>query len=239
LLRTLWEAFPSALEPSLAEAAALMGHDHAYPHTDPHGIHTFTPELYEMFLEDIDAETAHGRVHFFHPLLPHWPFVYEEDGSLRTASSAPSYPDANPRDAWEKYSEQMVYTDTLLGIVFDELKREGLYDDSIVIVTGDHGLRRVHTDLSAPITVDDVVARVPLVIKAPRLKPGVSAFAENRPVREKVFYASASDSSRYWEYRLSGGQWTYLAEHMGAFPGADGDEAVRSRESGALPLAQE
>lgn len=39
----------------------------------------------------------------------------------------------------QKYLGEVRYTDALLGRIFEELKKQGLYDDSWIVVTSDHG----------------------------------------------------------------------------------------------------
>ena len=230
------------------------------------GIHTFTPDLFDVFLGDIDGETARGRAFFYHPLVPHKPFVYKEDGSLRTEHAHDHYDPEHAEDGWEKYREQMVYTDTMLGELLDKLRDEGLYDEAVIILTGDHGLRKIDPNITDRIEIDDDVARVPLIIKAPGIEPGVSdvdyqhmdfaatlydvmgveapeeteglsAFDPERPARGKVFYAVSVDSTKYWEYRQDGAKWVYVTEHVGAFPGGHGDVAVAEPDGGVPPPA--
>lgn len=63
----------------------------------------------------------------------------------------------------------MRYADKVLGIVLDRLKRENLYERSIIIVTSDHGVR-VWGDLYHHI---DLIAHVPLIFRGPGIKQGL------------------------------------------------------------------
>lgn len=38
-----------------------------------------------------------------------------------------------------RYRNSIFYVDSLMGIFFDTLKRQGLYDDAVIAITGDHG----------------------------------------------------------------------------------------------------
>ncbi len=72
------------------------------------------------------------------------------------------------------YAEEVAYTDTLVGEVLDELDRRGLADNTLVILTadhgemlGEHGLDFLHHGLY------DEALRVPLIIRAPGARIGV------------------------------------------------------------------
>jgi arylsulfatase A-like enzyme len=67
------------------------------------------------------------------------------------------------------------YQDTWLGELVQELERDGVLENTIIVVTADHGLRRVPSlqgglprNLSQG-TLDDLAVRVPLLIYAPRV----------------------------------------------------------------------
>jgi|GEM_PF-594219 len=69
------------------------------------------------------------------------------------------------------YDGEILYTDTSIGKLFKRLKKEGIYEDSLIIITSDHGeefLERggwQHTE-----TVYQELIHVPLIIKFPQNK---------------------------------------------------------------------
>jgi arylsulfatase A-like enzyme len=66
------------------------------------------------------------------------------------------------------YDEGIRYVDDSLGKVFDELKRRGLYDNTLIIVTADHGEEFLeHGLLGHGESLYDEVIRVPLIVKFP------------------------------------------------------------------------
>ena len=66
------------------------------------------------------------------------------------------------------YDGQIRYLDERVGRVFDELRERGLYDDSVIVVTSDHGDAFLeHGFVSHSATPYDELARVPLLIKLP------------------------------------------------------------------------
>lgn len=68
----------------------------------------------------------------------------------------------------DAYDEGIRYVDDRLGKVFDELRRRGVYDDTLIIVTADHGEEFLeHGLLGHGESLYDEVIRVPLIVKFP------------------------------------------------------------------------
>jgi len=73
------------------------------------------------------------------------------------------------RAALAKYEENVQFADSLVGQLVEDLRREGRYDDALVIVAADHGEafyeheRFLHTS-----ALYEEFVRIPLVIKWPR-----------------------------------------------------------------------
>ena len=65
-----------------------------------------------------------------------------------------------------RYDETIQKTDHYLGEMFAMLKERGLYEDSVIVVTGDHGESFDHGAFSHGVLWEDVV-HVPLMIKLP------------------------------------------------------------------------
>jgi arylsulfatase A-like enzyme len=66
------------------------------------------------------------------------------------------------------YDGQMRAIDTQIGQLLDELRRQGLYDRTLIVVTADHGDGFMeHGFISHSTTPYDELARVPLVVKFP------------------------------------------------------------------------
>jgi len=69
-----------------------------------------------------------------------------------------------------------VYQDAWLGMLLEELKRDGALGNTIVVVTGDHGLRTVASSDRASIQLagarsDDALIHVPLLVSVPHVLP--------------------------------------------------------------------
>jgi len=66
------------------------------------------------------------------------------------------------------YDSEIAFTDEYVGRLLDELKRQGLYDDCIIIVTADHGEEFMERGwLGHTITLYQELIRVPLIMKFP------------------------------------------------------------------------
>lgn len=113
------------------------------------------------------ATSPPGTAHFAHLLLPHGPYVYDEDCELRGSpfgwlSSHPLYERDNSETGralrYPQYFDQVRCTLRDLGAFFDELKADGRWDRTELILHGDHGSRLFST---APRTenIDELTPR--------------------------------------------------------------------------------
>lgn len=87
------------------------------------------------------------------------------------------YPESDTREQrWKReqqaYDQEIRYTDDLLGGFLDALEAHGLVDDTILVVTSDHGEEfGRHTWGGHGFGVWDAAVLVPLVVRAPGLVP--------------------------------------------------------------------
>lgn len=74
----------------------------------------------------------------------------------------------------DPYFGEIAFTDEQIGRLLNELRRRGLLERTLVILTGDHGeSRRDHKELTHSYYVYDATMRVPLIVWRPRLiSPG-------------------------------------------------------------------
>lgn len=225
--RSLYQATPTFADKLLTPLTGWMtgGLDSPPPHVDHLGVHTFTNRQFDELLGDIDGETARGTISFYHQLLPHKPMVFNADGSHTN--------DPGGINGDNAYAAQMEFADGLLGELIAKLKGEGIYDESVILLTGDHG-RRPWTTIEnlqpveeSALDLTDLTAHVPLLIHGPAVTAGrydvdyqhmdfeatlmdvigaetsetegVSAFASERPERDKVFFLDINNEV-YWVY---------------------------------------
>ena len=116
----------------------------------------YLPSIYEpqtsRILEDIRSTNGPGNLWYWHVILPHTPYVYNPDGTKHGPGG----------DGNENYRLQVQFVDNLLGRFVSTLKSEGLYDESIFVVTTDHGLK------------GDCPCPIPMIIRAPGVAPEIS-----------------------------------------------------------------
>jgi Sulfatase len=104
------------------------------------------PHRVNTFVRSISSSDRQPTLYFLHLLLPHTPWKYLPDGRVYNAESLPIperrggvWQAATQAVQHEQHLLQVAYTDKLLGTVIDRLKRQGLWDSSVVLLTADHG----------------------------------------------------------------------------------------------------
>lgn len=139
------------------------------------------PAGLDSLLGTITADEA-PTVHFLHLLMPHAPYMM-----LPTGERYPQGPfrwdtrrgvrgDAQPSADFDRHRMllQVGYVDSLVGDLLRRLRRAGLYDEALIVVTADHGVtfqagataRGLGDEPLRPDTMHDM-AWVPLIVKAP------------------------------------------------------------------------
>ena len=154
------------------------------------------------FQEWIDAIEPGRRpqLNLKHTLLPHVPWQYLPSGRLYRRApndvipglSNQAYEDQGQLDVLlQRHYLQTGFADLLLRRLWDELKRDGMWDDALIVVLADHGLafphdlqrRRLNRETAAEI------APIPLFIKAPGQKEGKvdDAYVETIDILPTIF----------------------------------------------------
>ena len=102
------------------------------------------PSRFNDFLGGL-KDTNRPTMHFLHLLLPHAPWRYLPSGNeynFKTFGRA-FKSDQTPAPvvdlAHQRHLLQLAYTDGLVGQVIDQLKAEGMWDKSLVVMGADHG----------------------------------------------------------------------------------------------------
>ena len=83
-------------------------------------------------------------------------------------------PDSLSLKLVQGYRAATSYVDAQIGIVLDALEAEGLTDNTVVVLFGDHGFSLSEHGLWGKHSTFEVAMRVPLLIRAPRLEAGRS-----------------------------------------------------------------
>ena len=136
--------------------------------------------------------TDRPTLEFLHLLLPHqpwhfypsgmkYPFPQRDPGQPHLFLSGRWGSEARPAELGrQRHLLQVQYVDSLLGRVIANLRRRGLYDDSLIVVTADHGAaftpgEEVRPGLESgafPAKTYEQIMWAPLLIKAPLQRQG-------------------------------------------------------------------
>jgi Sulfatase len=135
-----------------------------------------------------------------HTLLPHVPWQYLPSGRQyrRLANDAipglsnQAYKDQGQLDVLlQRHYLQTGFTDLMLRQLWDKLKREGMWDDSLIVVLADHGVAFPHDRQRRRLSRETAaeIAPIPLLIKAPGQKKGKvdDAYVETIDVLPTIF----------------------------------------------------
>ncbi|MGZ8735001.1 MAG: sulfatase-like hydrolase/transferase, partial [Acidimicrobiia bacterium] len=106
-------------------------------------------ETVRKFVESLRPASA-AQLDFVHVLLPHSPWQFLGDGQNYGPERRPTVPGIlTPELRWrdefaatsmrQRHLLQVQVADALLGRIVDKLRRIGAYDESLLIVTADHG----------------------------------------------------------------------------------------------------
>ncbi len=102
---------------------------------------------YNRFLASLRPPGSVPSLDYLHVLFPHGPWLYFPDGRLRavTIPRAPGrteetwWDEGLARQAWQRHLLQVGFTDKLLGRFIARLRKTGLWDKALVVVTVDEG----------------------------------------------------------------------------------------------------
>jgi hypothetical protein len=139
---------------------------------------------FDSFLATIDGRRS-GALYFAHLLLPHRPWIYLPSGSTywtKGNSEPPSFQDqawpASPSYAawvYQRHLLQSEFVDRLIGRLVDTLQEQGVWDDTLLAITADHGISFLPGEMKRGVTAANRrdVLQVPLLLKLPGQKRGV------------------------------------------------------------------
>ena len=141
------------------------------------------PQRFDRWVDSIKA--GKPTLWVKHLLLPHGPYLYLPSGErtrpgpadpLRGMNSVPGFHDAFlTRHNEQRYLLQLGFADRLLGRLLRRLKRAGIYDDTMVVVTADHGIAfqvGVQTRRSVNQSNVEELTPIPLIVKRPGQSKG-------------------------------------------------------------------
>jgi hypothetical protein len=137
------------------------------------------PERFMRFVRGI-GPSSRPTLWMKHALLPHGPYLYLPSGARTRDGARDLVPNMNglrgfghpylTRHNEQRYLLQLGFVDRLLGRLLGQLRRTGIYDDTMVVVTADHGFAwQVGVDTRRSVSDDNVeeLLPVPLLVKSP------------------------------------------------------------------------
>ena len=176
------------------------------------------PAVISKLKSDV-LRTPRGRLFFAHLLLPHGPYIWDENCELRDDSDSwlsrrmdhedlLSLSDHGYRDmAYKYYFMQTVCTVNLLDDLLRALDENNLLEDSTILIHGDHGSRITIADPVSPmadfLTSRDFIDSFSTLfaIRSPAVEPGyVTELSAIQPLFTELFLdgpATADDASVY------------------------------------------
>ncbi len=138
---------------------------------------------FRRFGDSIKPPGQRPGFYFLHSLLPHFPWEYLPSGRSYRVTRTRAHGLARERwtdDSWpvrhhqKRYLLQVQFVDLLIGELIDRLESLDLFDQSVIVVTADHGVAFEPGKSRRLLDVDDAsgyqpldLAAVPLIIKAP------------------------------------------------------------------------
>lgn len=138
--------------------------------------------------------------------IPPWP-SFQEDQTQKPAVHSAHRADATRKWGWPEferclrmYFATITEIDEQIGRLIAELKRRGVYDDTLIVFSADHGdSLGVHAGLTdKALFMYEETNRIPLLIKAPAPTPGASAPRAGE--REDRFVGTCDLYSTFLEY---------------------------------------
>jgi len=103
-------------------------------------------------------------VHYMDPHDPYFAHPFDGEGYARVAN--PNPPAALAEKLHHLYEGEVAYLDEHLGVLLDDLRRRGLYDRTLVVLTADHGEEfHEHGGWWHGTTLYDEQIHVPLIVK--------------------------------------------------------------------------
>jgi arylsulfatase A-like enzyme len=105
-------------------------------------------------------------VHYMDPHDPYFEHPYDGKGYSRAAMPNPDPKFVEPFK--HNYTQEIEYMDGWIGKVVEDLKSNGLYDNSLIVLTADHGEEFYeHGGWWHGTTLHEEQVRIPLIIKFP------------------------------------------------------------------------
>ena len=138
--------------------------------------HADRSQVFHNFFRAI-RPTQQPTLYYLHSLLPHTPYVYlpsgqvysVDDGLNGLTKETWSGDEWTATQSYQRYLLQVGFVDTLVGQLITRLKSAGLYEQSLIVITADHGVSFRPHDNRRTISKTNFadIMTVPLFVKTP------------------------------------------------------------------------
>jgi arylsulfatase A-like enzyme len=121
-------------------------------------------------------------LHYMDPHDPYFPHPYTGEGIARVEADNPDPSQA--AHMRELYDGEIRFTDEHVGMVEAKLRELGIWDDTMIVITADHGEEfQEHGGWWHGTTLYEEQIHVPLLVKWPKSEVGAPARVTDHPVR--------------------------------------------------------
>jgi hypothetical protein len=167
------------------EATAFSKAIHKLVKTASRELEKDRAQVFRGFVRSIDARER-PTLYFMHILLPHVPYIYLPSGRKYTLAGggvkglkAELWGDDESLvvESYQRHLLQVGFVDKLIGELVERLKATGIYEESLIIITADHGVSFRSGDSRRYLTKTNYsdIVRVPLFIKVPNQREGITS----------------------------------------------------------------
>ncbi|MCB1006320.1 MAG: sulfatase-like hydrolase/transferase, partial [Acidimicrobiales bacterium] len=147
------------------------------------------PLTVHRFVDSLEAAADRPRLDFLHVLYPHQPWFHTPTGAVYDApfvaeglDSTYRWRDQQVADAGrQRHLLQLQHADAVVGDVLDRMEELGTYDESLIVVTADHGVSFLAGEPIRGVSSQNYhqVMWTPLLVKEPRQTEGT---VDDRPL---------------------------------------------------------
>lgn len=164
-------------------------------------------DRFDEFLEDIGSSDS--VLHFIHVFLPHAPFryypssvQYNDAGELAGHDDELWVEPALANQGYQRHLMQVGMVDGLIGDLVSRLAQAGILDESVLVVTADHGVSFQPGQPRRPLVEANAfdIGLVPLFIKGPHQEEGAIDLRPSRAIDVLPTVASYLGLELPWEH---------------------------------------
>ena len=218
------------------------------------------PGRVTQLLDSLD-DAPRRSLHYLHILLPHVPWRYTPSGAQYVS---PQEDPGKEGDVWtggpwppqlgrERHLAQVAFVDRLIGQLFDRLRATGTYDETLLVVTADHGVafqagqpvRGLESESFVEAIYPEVMW-IPLFVKRPGQTDGRTLDTNVQTIDVLPTVADVLGIDVPWEVhgrsafstRGRTGDKTFFQNQVNAFSVARGERAVVDASEGWSRLTE-